>query len=440
MRRKAYEALSAWSARGAKRPLLVLGARQVGKSYLVERFLNAEFKHHITLNLMDRKDVVALFSEPIPARKKLENLEVLLGESIDFSNTALFFDEVQESEDLIESLKYFSESDTPYKIICAGSLLGVKLSRFTRSFPVGKVEFLQMHPLDFEEYLDACGEEKLAASIRESLAGNAPLPVPLHQRALDLFKNHLCCGGMPDAVVSLINAQNRLAGVDKDILTAITASYLVDMTKHVKNGFESARIESVYRSVPAQLANSSHKFQLGRVRKGARSREYYSALEWLISSGMVYECQEVSTPKMPLRGYVDASVFKLFLNDTGLLISTLEIPFAAVVFEEEFPYRGVLCENYVATQFKAAGLNLYYWRNASNSEVDFLVSHGVEVWPVEVKAGTSVHSPSLNFYRSKFHPECSIRISAKNFGVSDTVRSVPLYATTALAEELIAQV
>jgi predicted AAA+ superfamily ATPase len=439
MKRKAYARLLRWLAGGAVKPLLVVGARQVGKSYLVEQFLEAEFEHHITVNLMDRKDVVALFAEPISTEKKVERLEVMLGVSIDFANTPIFFDEVQESEHLIEALKYFAESEVGYKIICAGSLLGVKLTRFTRSFPVGKVEFMELHPLDFEEYLDACGEGRLAAAIRTCLTENEALEVPLHEHALDMFRNHLCSGGMPEAVSSLVAASNRLMGMDREILSAVTASYLADMTKHVKNGFESARIESVYRSIPSQLGNPSHKFQLGRVRKGAKSREYFSALEWLIASGMVYQCEEVTTPAMPLRGYVNSSVFKLFLNDTGLLMSALGIPLAAVVLDEEFSYKGILAENYAAAQFKAVGLDLFYWRHESASEVDFLVSSGVEVWPVEVKAGTSVFSPSLNYYRSRFHPITSIRISAKNFGVSDTVRSIPLYATTAFAEELRAQ-
>ena len=433
MKRKIYQDLINWKNSGASKPLMVVGARQIGKTYTIDAFGQSEYQSFLQFNLTDRHDIVQIFESEMNTQDKVDQLEFIVGHPIDFERTLIFFDEVQESEKLIQSLKFFAESPKRYQIICAGSLLGVKLKRFKGSFPVGKVKILHMYPMDFEEYLNACDDSGLAMLIREQFAGSQMMPEPLHDKCIGLFRRYLCVGGMPEAVLNLITANNEVLRFDKGILLDIQESYLADMAKYVRNMLESARIEAIYRSISAQLCNKSHKFQYAKLKKGAKSRDYQLPLSWLLASEMVYACRAVENPAIPLKGYAKADMFKLFLNDPGLLGALIGIRYPDIMLDKPFAYKGILVENYVAGQLASAGLSLHYWRDENTAEIDFLLETDDGVIPLEVKSGNNKNSPSLRKYQERYSPKWVLRLSARNFGQTNRTRSVPLYAAFALS-------
>jgi len=432
MKRRLYQDLMDWKQRGARKPLMVLGARQVGKTYIIKQFCEQEFSHRHIFTLTDRPDIVSLFAEPIPTQDKIDRLQILIGQVIEPASTVLFFDEAQVSEDLIASLKFFAESDLPYHIICAGSLLGVRLARFSASFPVGQVEILRLGPMDFAEYLDAAGSAALWDEIQTCAAQHRPMAQALHEKALGLYRRYLWAGGMPAAVSNLLEHDNDPLQFDRRILANIHESYLADMAHYIQTPLESARIEAVYRSLPAQLGNPSRKFQYAMASPGARAREWASALDWLVASEMVRRTDMVARPETPLGAYQREGYFKLFLNDTGLLSQAVGLIPRRVLLDEDFAFKGVLAENYVAVQLAARGVPLFYWRNDNQAEVDFLIDTDDGVVPVEVKAGVRVTSPSLEAYRERFHPPQVVRVSGRNFGLENGIVSLPLYAAGCL--------
>jgi len=414
--------------------LLLVGARQIGKTYTVSEFCEREFPKSQVFNLLDRKDIVTLFAENINTEEKIRKLELIVGEEIDFENTVLFFDEVQESEPLISALKYFAESKIAYKILCAGSLLGVKLKRFGSSFPVGKVEMFDMFPMDFEEYLWAYDETNLAEEIRDCFRKTSVLSAPLHEKCLRRFREYLCVGGMPEAVTNIVSGEGNVLKFDTNIAGNIYRAYLNDMHRYVISPLEASRIDAVYHSIPSQLGNQSRKFQYTKISQGARSRSYASALEWLIASGMVYRCLSVPNPNAPLKGYADEEQFKLYLNDPGILCSLLGLRLSEIMMEGDFLYKGILTESYVAGQFKAVGIPLYYWRSDNTAEVDFLLDTVYGISPVGVKSGDNTRSASMEVYRKRYNPRRIIRLSVNNFGAAHDVISIPLYAAHLLSE------
>jgi predicted AAA+ superfamily ATPase len=432
MQRKLTTRLEEWRDNPNRKPLMVIGARQVGKTYAIDAFCRQHYETYHYFNLFDRADIVALFREEINTDAKLRKLELIIGRSIDFERTVLFFDEVQESEELISALKYFAEQASAYNIICAGSLLGVKLRRFTKAFPVGKVELLTMQPMDMEEYLWAFGQEGLAREIRACYDEHRAMVKPLHEKALELYRSYLCSGGMPEAVRQIVGAEGDVLRFDERILANIVISYLSDMSKYILTPMENTRIEALYGSVPAQLANRSGKFQYARVNKSARSRDYESALNWLISSGMVVRSALVEVPRMPLKGYEKDGYFKLYLNDPGILRHQLRIRPADIMIDTAFELKGILSENYVANQLTARDIPLCYWRDNNRAEIDFLLDLPEGIVPVEVKSGHSKRSPSLRNYLTTFAPPYAIRILQRNFGSTDDIRTIPLYATFCL--------
>ncbi|MCL2503467.1 MAG: DUF4143 domain-containing protein [Coriobacteriia bacterium] len=432
MKRKIYRDLLDWKNNGASKPLLVTGARQVGKTYIIESFCQSEFSNYLEFNLLDRADIVSLFKEAINTQEKIDRLELLVGHKIDFENTVIFFDEVQVSEEVIAACKFFAESKVAYKIICAGSLLGVKINRFTQSFPVGKVRMLSMFPLDFEEFLWANGHRLLVDQIKACFSEDRQMASALHERLLRLYRQYLYIGGMPEAVMDFVGKDKDVLLFDTKILDDIRIAYISDMGRYAKSPLESTRIEAVYSSVSGQLLNVSKKFMYSKVRKGSRSRDYASPLEWLVSSGMLYRSAMVEKPLMPLKSYEKEGFFKLYLSDPGLLCNALGIRPSAIMLDQDFTYKGVLAENYVAGQLVAAGHRLCYWRSENTAEIDFLLSRDEGIIPFEVKAGKRVGSPSLRAYQEKFAPPFAIRLSTKNFAFSTGIKAVPLYATFCL--------
>jgi predicted AAA+ superfamily ATPase len=436
MERKMMKRLIAWKEGGAKKPLMVIGARQVGKTYVVDEFCRKEFPAYKSFNLMDDAEVVKLFAEQANTEEKIRRLEYIIDEKIDFENTVIFFDEIQESEPLISALKYFAESKTPYKIICAGSLLGVKLKRFGGAFPVGKVDMVDMFPMDFEEYLMACGESGLAEEIFRCFTARSKMSQPLHEKCLKRFREYLCVGGMPEAVADITQKSGDVLLFDTEIPKNIYRAYLNDMHRYIISPLEASRIDAVYHSIPSQLGNRSRKFQYAKIRQGARGRSYESALEWLVASGMVYRCLAVSAPQAPLKGFSEEDTFKLFLNDPGILSSLLGIRLSEVMLDADYQYKGILTESYAAGQLVSTGVPLFYWRSDNTAEVDFLLDTPAGVAPIDVKSGMNKRSASMDVYRKQYVPATSYRLCARNFGQDVGVVTVPLYAAHLLRSDL----
>lgn len=429
MKRKIYEDLLKWKNTESKIPLMVVGARQIGKTYIINEFCKKEFKKYIYINLLETPEIVSIFSRDINVMEKFKRMEIFLDTKIDIENTVIFFDEVQESEDIISSLKFFCESEEKFKIICAGSLLGVKINRFKKSFPVGKVRILNMASMDFEEFLMANEKFMLIDEIYNSYNKMMPIDNVLHNKLIELYKMYLCVGGMPEAVKDIINKKMNILEFNKNIASDIIISYLNDMNKYVVSNAESIKIEAIYKSIPTQLSNPSNKFQYSKLNKNARSRDYIEPLNWLISSSMIYKSNLIKNIQIPLKGFIDENCFKLYFSDVGLLTSLLGVKYNDIILDNLEIYKGIITENYVATQFVSNKNDLYYWSSSNKAEIDFLLYNDDGIIPVEVKANKNIKSKSLNMYIEKFKPKYSIRISNKNFGFENGIKSVPLYAT-----------
>ena len=429
MKRKIYEDLLKWKNTESKIPLMVVGARQIGKTYIINEFCKKEFKKYIYINLLETPEIVSIFSRDINVMEKFKRMEIFLDTKIDIENTVIFFDEVQESEDIISALKFFCESEEKFKIICAGSLLGVKINRFKKSFPVGKVRILNMSSMDFEEFLMANENFMLIDEIYNSYNKMIPIDNVLHNKLIELYKMYLCVGGMPEAVKDIINKKMNILEFNKNIASDIIISYLNDMNKYVVSNAESIKIEAIYKSIPTQLSNPSNKFQYSKLNKNARSRDYIEPLNWLISSSMIYKSNLIKNIQIPLKGFIDENCFKLYLSDVGLLTSLLGVKYNDIILDNLEIYKGIITENYVATQFVSNKNDLYYWSSSNKAEIDFLLYNDDGIIPVEVKANKNIKSKSLNIYIEKFKPKYSIRISNKNFGFENGIKSVPLYAT-----------
>lgn len=433
MKRKIYNELIKWKKEDINTPLMVIGARQIGKTYTIDEFCKNEFTNYIYINLLNNKEIIEIFKENINTEEKIKKMELSLGHTIDYENTIIFFDEIQESEELISALKFFCESKVSYKIICAGSLLGVKINRFHSSFPVGKVRIINMYPMNFEEFLWAMDYEIAIPEIKRCYQENVKMSDSIHEKLLNYYRMFLCVGGMPRMVLSLKETQ-KILEVDKSIASNIYKEYLMDMNKYVTNVTEGIKNETIYNSIPSQLANLSNKFQYGKINNNARKRDYETSLDWLISSKMVLRSNLVKKVEIPLKAYIDDDYFKLYLSDIGLLVSILEIRYNDIMLNKEFMYKGVLAENYVATELIHNYETLYYWQSENRAEIDFLINAKDGIIPIEVKVNTNNNSKSLNLYMEKYKPSFAIRISSKNFGFENNIKSVPLYATFCISE------
>lgn len=429
MKRKIYQTLLDWkNDKETIKPLMLLGARQVGKTYIIEEFCKKEFKKYIHINLFQNKEIVTLYREKIDSDKKYQQLKLMLGEDIEAEDTVLFIDEIQECEELIAELKYFCEQHNQVRIIVAGSLLGVKLKRSHFSFPVGKVWMHTLYPMDFEEFLEAADKKMLIHEIKEGYKTNIPLSLSLHNLALEYYRYYLITGGMPESINNFIKSGLDIGNYNSLILDNIIESYFNDMSKYVISKSETLKIKETYESIPSQLANQSHKFQFSKVSSNAKAREYELPLDWLKASNIIADCFQVTLPEIPLKGFIKFDYFKLFLNDVGILVNSLKIKYINIIRNDLSIYKGILAENYVANQLVANKIPLYYWVSSATAEVDFLWETIDGVIPIEVKAGDNTKSKSLAQYIEIYKPKYAIRISTKNFGLNNNIKSVPLYA------------
>lgn len=431
MKRKIYDKLLEWKNNTSNiKPLIVLGVRQSGKTYIIQQFCEKEYENYKYVNLLEDDSIINLYNLNLTSDEKYNRLKLLLDFDFDKENCILFIDEIQESEKLISELKYFCEKHNNVRIICAGSLLGVKLKRAKFSFPVGKVWMLNMYPMDFEEFLIAMNQEMLIKQIKECYQTNTQMSEPVHEKALNYYRIYLVTGGMPESVKSMVSTNGDYIKYNREILPAILESYFNDMRKYVTSEAETLKIRGAYNSLPSQLTNISKKFQYSNISKDARAREYETSIDWLEASNMVLRCKCVKNPEIPLEGFVDIDTFKLYLSDIGILNSILKLNINDIINDNISLYKGIIAENYVANQLICNGHILYYWKNNATAEVDFLLYTNDGIIPIEVKAGNNTQSKSLNVYSESYKPNYSIRISTKDFGYNPVtkIKSIPLYA------------
>ena len=425
MYRKIEKDLEEWK-NNYKMPLMLVGARQTGKTYVLEKFCKSNFENYIYINLEKEQDIQKIFAETLEPEQIIEQLQILKKIDFDVENTIIFLDEIQVSERAITSLKYFCESEQPYKIVCAGSLLGVKINRFSSSFPVGKVIIKYLFPMDFEEYLIAINETKLLEEIRAHYQKNEPLLTAIHEKALDLYKKYLVLGGMPVMIKEFIKKDYQVSKVDFEIQDYIIATYLADMNKYTENT-EGIKNSKIYNAIPKELARENNIFKYSIVSKDARKIRYESSLDWLLSSNMILKCSLTERNESPLKAFMSGDKFKIYLSDSGLLRALSNIDYQEILLEKTKRYKEVLTENYVACELYTKTRELYYY-TFDKYEIDFLLKIEGEIIPVEVKSSRRTNSKSLNAYIEKYHPKYAIRISEKNFGFENNVKSVPLYA------------
>lgn len=429
MKRQFEEKLLNWKDSGMKKPLMVVGARQIGKTYIIEQFAKENFEEYIYFNLEKDEEIRSIFENSIDDQKIISNIELFLGKKIDIDRILLFFDEVQVSEKFIVSLKYFNESKNNYKIICTGSLLGVKINRFSSSFPVGKIRLEYMYPMNFEEFLIATGNEMLRDAIKKCYKEMLPMPEFAHNHALMLYRQYLCIGGMPEAVNNFIENGQDILKFDSHIISDIKDMYIADMKKYVKNNLETVKIEKVYKNIPSQLAKENKSFKYNFIDENGRKRKYETSIDWLVSSKMVLIDYNTKKIEIPLKVYVDENNFKLYLSDVGILTNMSEIKYPDIILDNAFIYKGAITENFVAQELISKNEKLYYFTSNKELEIDFLYySLQDGIIPIEVKSGNNSRSQSLNKYISKYNPKYSIRFSTRNFGFENNIKSIPLYA------------
>jgi len=429
MRRNKIEELISWKNSASRKPLIIRGARQVGKTWLMQEFGKTQYAQTIYLNFERNKRLKTLFSDDFDIKRIIVALQAETGLTIDAANTLLIFDEIQEVPEALTALKYFHEDAPQFHIISAGSLLGVALHSHT-SFPVGKVIFMDLYPLSFSEFLEALGETTL---IELLIIKDWKLINTYKSRFIERLRQYYYVGGMPEAVLSF--SKNSSFKDVRDIHNQILDAYEQDFSKHAPRDIVP-RIRMVWNSIPAQLAKENRKFIYGIIKEGARAKDYEMALAWLIDCGLVHKICRITRPSLPLKAYEDRSAFKLFLADIGLLSSMGDIDAKTMlegnaVFSE---FKGALTEQYVMQQLNSFDeYIIYYWSaERSTAEVDFVLQFKNLIIPVEVKAEENLQAKSLKVYREKFNPEVTIRTSMSDYRKEDWLTNLPLYAISEL--------
>lgn len=427
MKRKALKQLEDWKKKSGRMPLIVNGARQVGKTYLIKEFGELHFKNTVYFNLETNLAVNSYFETDIQPLRIIQYLETASGQRIIPEETLLVLDEIQSCPRALTALKTFCEEAPQYYIVCAGSLLGVAVNRENYSFPVGKVDEIQLFPMDFEEFLNALNADLLITEIRAHFASDLKMPEILHRKALDYYKQYLIVGGMPAVINEFIQTQSLLTATE--IQGRIQNEYIADMAKYA-SATTSVKIRACYNSIPVQLAKENKKFQYKIVQRGGTATIFGESIEWLNFAGVVLKCQKAEHGYMPVAVYADLSDFKLYMSDVGLLTAKSGMAQQTILssIEEDNGFLGALSENYVAQALIANGHSLFYWKNENTAELDFVLQIEDKVIPVEVKKGSRTKSVSMNMFLKKYNCPYAIRISKKNFGFEANIKSVPFYA------------
>jgi len=434
MKRKVYKELLLWKNSADRKPLVLQGARQVGKTYIVNMFGANEYENVVYCNFEKEQNLKNCFNDLLPSSivSKLSYYKRL---DIFEDKTLIIFDEVQACPEALTSLKYFNEEANNYHIIAMGSLLGVSVHRQNFSFPVGKVHFMDMYPMDFEEFLIALNEEKLLSNIRQCFNDNVPLDSIYHERALHLYKEYLFIGGMPEVVEEYIKNRNLILVKIKQ--EAILDAYFDDMGKYNKST-EIPKTRIVFKNISTQLARENRKFKYADIKSGGRASEFAFSIEWLCLAGIANQLYRLTELKLPLNAFKSLTDFKFYMNDVGLCSCSQQILMDDILYGNPLmnDFKGGLTENYVNNQLIFNKLNSYYWMDSNQTEIDFIVRIGNDIIPIEVKSADNTRSKSLNSYMQKFNPKYAIRISSKNFGMENNIKSVPLYAVFCIENKI----
>jgi len=431
MYRRKTEELIIWKNSASRKPLIIRGARQVGKTWLMQEFGKTQYTQTVYLNFEKNKRLKTLFTDDFDVRRIITALQAETGLTIDAATTLLIFDEIQEVPEALTALKYFHEDAPQFHVIAAGSLLGVALHSHT-SFPVGKVIFMDLYPLSFTEFLEAIGETTLIELLNTR---DWKLITAYKTRFIDRLRQYYFVGGMPEAVLSF--SKNMSFKDVRDIHKNILDAYEQDFSKHAPREIVP-RIRMVWNSIPAQLAKENRKFIYGIIKEGARAKDYELALSWLADCGLVHKICRITKPSLPLKAYEDRTAFKLFLVDIGLLSSMGDLDAKTLlegnnVFSE---FKGALTEQYVLQQLNSTdAYSIYYWSaERSTAEVDFVLQYRNIIIPVEVKAEENLQAKSLKVYREKFRPEVSIRTSMSDYRKEDNLTNLPLFTISELRQ------
>lgn len=432
MYRIAIEKLYKWKSSAHRKPLIIEGARQVGKTWLMKEFGKKAYEDTVYINFDSNSRMSELFASDLDTDRLIMGLEIYAGRKINPDSTLLIFDEIQEVPRALASLKYFYENAPQYHIICAGSLLGIALHEGT-SFPVGKVDFLKLYPLSFSEFLMAVGKDSFAELLKKR---DYQMITSFKETYIDALKHYYFIGGMPEAVQNF--AENKDFNEVRAIQKRILAAYEQDFSKHAPNEIVP-KIRMLWNSIPSQLAKENKKFIYGLVREGGRAREYETAIMWLCDCGLVYKVNRISNAGIPLKAYEDLKAFKLFAVDVGLLGCMTGLRQRTILNGDDLfvEFKGALTEQYVSQQLKTLeDLGIYYYTNDRGTcEIDFVVETNEKIVPLEVKAETNLKAKSLKIYRERFNPELSVRTSMADYKKENWLLNLPLYAIENIAAE-----
>jgi len=430
MERTLIHELLAWKAKENRKPLVLKGVRQCGKTYLLKDFGNRYYDNVAYFNFEETDSLISVFEKDYDTKRIILELELFIGKAIKPESTLIILDEIQECGRALTAMKYFCENAPEYHIVCAGSLLGIALHK-QLSFPVGKVDFLTLYPMSFSEFLRACGSETLADYVDNFKKGDT-VPEPIGDKLTTFLRQYYITGGMPE-VVSTWQKTNNIEEVER-VQQGIINSYELDFAKHAPTK-DFPKLTAIWRSIPEQLAKENTKFIFSHVKKGWRSKDLEDALEWLIAAGLVYKVCKIEKPFIPLSSYADDTSFKLYMADIGILRKLSKLPYEVILdatpnYKE---FKGSLTENYVLCELvKSVDEALYYWSSGNTAEVDFILQSGSEIVPVEVKSERNVKARSLAEYRKKYTPKYSVKTSMKNETNGEEVLNIPLYLISAL--------
>lgn len=427
MYRKIIRFLESWKESDYRKPLILQGARQVGKTYALLEFGRMCYENVAYFNFETNPKLSETFEEDISPDYLIPILSHIAGVTIVREKTLIVFDEVQLCERALTSLKYFCENAPEYHVAVAGSLLGVAVNRVRFSFPVGKVDMKTLYPMDLEEFMLACGEESLVEQIKECFAADRPLPSALHDAAMGLYRQYLVVGGMPECVGQFVSTKDYI--LVRHIQDTILASYLSDMSKYNQlNEIKKTRL--AYDNITVQLSKKNTRFQYKLIKKGGRAAEFENAIEWLCLSGIASRVYKVEQIKKPLENYRDIDSFKIYVSDLGLLCAKKDLGANDILYmvEELNDFKGGMVENYVNMQLTLNGYRTYYWESERGAEIDFIIHRDGQIIPIEVKSADNTRAKSLKLYMDAFKPAYAIKLSAKNFGFQDGKKIVPLYA------------
>ena len=421
MRRTAMEKLVAWKSSDERKPMVLKGARQVGKTWLMKEFGKNYYKSFVYFNFDEEDELKSIFETNKNPQRIIELLSMIAGEKIHPLDTLVIFDEVQECPEALNALKYFKEKANEYHVIAAGSLLGTLLAK-PKSYPVGMVNLLDIFPLTFEEFLEATDAPLFA--YYEGIHKEQQIEEIFHNRLLEAYNNYLIIGGMPECVSSWLKHKDpaKIAQIQRELIEV----YENDFSKH--NGkVNSGRILMVFRSIVTQLAKSNEKFMYGAVREGARARDFEEAIEWLVSAGMLNRIYNVSKLEHPLSAFDKLDQFKLFLFDTGLLKQMAGIDNSAILLKSTYQFKGPLTENYVLQQLRGQFDVMPRYFSSRNGEIDFVLQYGMDIIPVETKGGEDKSAPTFKKYVADNHPQYAVRFSKMGYRKDGNITNIPLY-------------